>query len=128
MVNFNEGSSGTVAGMPATGSEGEHARCLACNSGKLSAAEVKTAIWHGAKLVVVEDVPAFVCDQCGEQYYEDETAMVLDMMRGDGFDASDAIRKMEVPVFGFRPLGSNAGAQTGKRQSEARKNGADVAS
>ncbi len=127
MVNRNNENSGSVAGIPAAGSDGEHDHCLACNSGKLSAAEVKTAIWHGAKLVVVEDVPAYVCDQCGEQYYEDQTAMVLDMMRGDGFDTSEASRKMEVPVFGFRALGATAGARAAKRQSETRKNVADVA-
>lgn len=127
MANRNEGNTGPVAGKPAAGLDGENVQCLACNSGKLSAAEVKTAIWHGSKLVVVEDVPAFLCDQCGEQYYEDETAMVLDMMRGDGFDPSGASRTMEVPVFGFRALGTGAGPQTGKRRSEARKNGAHVA-
>lgn len=88
---------------------------------------MKTAIWHGEKLVVVEDVPAFVCNNCGEQYYEDETAMVLDMMRGDGFDPSEATRRMDVPVFGFRALGSALGPQARQRLSEAGKNGADVA-
>lgn len=127
MANRNEGNSGSVAGRPATGPDGENLQCLACNSGSLSAAEVKAAIWHGAKLVVVEDVPAFVCDQCGEQYYEDETAMVLDMMRGDGFDPSGASRNMDVPVFGFRALGTASGPRAGNRQSEARKNGTNVA-
>lgn len=127
MTNRNEGNSGPVAGKPAAGLDGENVQCLACNSGKLSAAEVKTAIWHGSKLVVVEDVPAFVCDQCGEQYYQDETAMVLDMMRGDGFDPSEASRRMEVPVFGFRALGTALGPQARKRLNEEEKNGADVA-
>lgn len=92
--------------MPATNPDGSNVVCQSCNRGTLGVAEVKTAIWHGSDLVVIEDVPAFVCDNCGEQYYEDETAMVLDMMRGDGFDPSSASRRIDVPVFGFRALGS----------------------
>lgn len=112
--------------MPATNPESENLLCQACQSGTLGPAEIKTAIWHGAKLVVVEDVPAYVCDKCGEQYYEDETAMVLDMMRGDGFDPSGADHKIEVPVFGFRALGAAAEQKNGKRDGVARKNGAHV--
>jgi YgiT-type zinc finger domain-containing protein len=127
MADRNEGNAGPAAGTPAAGPDGENMQCLACQSGKLNAAEVKTAIWHGSKLVVVEDVPAYVCDQCGEQYYRDETAIVLDMMRGDGFDPAEASRKMDVPVFGFRALGTALGPQVRKRLNEAEKNGADVA-
>ncbi len=127
MADRSEGNTGSVAGAPAAGPDGENVQCLACNSGRLSAAEVKTAIWHGSKLVVVEDVPAYVCDQCGEQYYQDETAMVLDMMRGDGFDPAEASRMMDVPVFGFRALGTALEPRVRKRLNEAKKNGADVA-
>jgi YgiT-type zinc finger domain-containing protein len=123
----SEGSSaGAVAEKFATGPDGEAVLCQVCKTGKLGSAEVKTALWHGASLVVVEDVPALVCEQCGEQYYQDEVAMVLDLMRGDGFDAEGADRTISVPVFGFRALGSALRSQQEQRPSVAGKSRADV--
>lgn len=127
MPAHNEGKAGAVAGKPAANPDGTDVVCQVCNRGTLGSAEVNTAIWHGDKLVVVEDVPAFVCNNCGEQYYEDETAMVLDMMRGDGFDPEQAARSMNVPVFGFRALGTALGPQVRQRLNEAAEKGADVA-
>jgi YgiT-type zinc finger domain-containing protein len=70
---------------------------------------VKTALWSGERLVVIEDVPALVCQHCGDQFYEDETVMRLDMMRGGGFTGADAARQMTVPVFSFAASGRVAG-------------------
>jgi YgiT-type zinc finger domain-containing protein len=76
----------------------------------LARESVNTAFWQGGKLVVVEGIPALVCQSCGEQYYEDETAMKLDLMRGGGFRDAEAVRKLEVPVFAFA-----AAAAVGKK-------------
>jgi YgiT-type zinc finger domain-containing protein len=85
--------------------EGEVARCTACEGGVLARESVNTAFWQGKRLVVVEGIPALVCQSCGEQYYEDETAMKLDLMRGRGLRTSEAVRKIEVPVFAFEAVG-----------------------
>ncbi len=76
-------------------------RCQSCATGRLARDRVRTALWSGDRLVVVEDVPALVCQSCGEQFYEDETAMRLDMMKGGGFPTEGAAREMLVPVFAF---------------------------
>lgn len=76
-------------------------RCETCGNGRLARDRIKTALWSGGRLVVVEDVPAFVCRQCGEQFYEDETAMRLDMLKGGGFPSAEAARELIVPVFIF---------------------------
>ncbi len=81
--------------------------CQSCATGKLARDRVKTALWSGERLVVVEDVPALVCQHCGEQFYEDETVMRLDMMRGAGFTAAGATRQMTVPVFSFAASGGD---------------------
>ncbi|MDH3265241.1 MAG: type II toxin-antitoxin system MqsA family antitoxin [Paracoccaceae bacterium] len=81
--------------------EGEAARCTACAGGVLARESVNTAFWQGEQLVVVEGIPALVCQSCGEQFYEDETAMKLDLMRGRGFRDAKAVRKIDVPVFAF---------------------------
>ena len=75
--------------------------CPTCSFGRLHREMVHTSIWMGRRLVIVEDVPALVCRTCGEQYYEDETSMTLDLMRGAGFPESRAARFVSVPVFSF---------------------------
>lgn len=80
--------------------------CTACAGGVLARQNVKTAFWEGERLVVVDGIPALVCQRCGEQYYEDDTAMKLDLMRGGGFSAAKAVRSITVPVFVFEAPGS----------------------
>ena len=38
---------------------------------------VKAAFWHDEKLIVIEEIPARVCNHCGEQLYDDQTAQRL---------------------------------------------------
>jgi YgiT-type zinc finger domain-containing protein len=78
------------------------ASCSACGSADIHLAEVRSAFWHDDRLVVVEGIPALVCDACGEQSYDDTTTVVLDLMRGDGFPADQARSELRVPVFSFR--------------------------
>ena len=77
------------------------ARCAHCDSPNIRQTHVRSAFWHDDRLVVVEDVPAMVCDACHEQFYDDHTMVVLDLMRGDGFPAEKARRDITVPVFSF---------------------------
>jgi YgiT-type zinc finger domain-containing protein len=78
------------------------ASCAACGSGKVHVTQVRSAFWHGERLVVVEDIPALVCEGCGEQSYDDNTIVVLDLLRGDGFPQARAREELRVPVFSFR--------------------------
>jgi YgiT-type zinc finger domain-containing protein len=77
------------------------ARCAHCDSPSLSKAHVRSAFWHKDRLVVVEDIPAIVCEACHEQYFDDRATVVLDLMRGDGFPAEKARSELRVPVFSF---------------------------
>lgn len=86
---------------PAPTPVAEPAACTSCAGGRLAAEKVKAAFWEGERLVVVDDIPALVCQDCGERYYEDETAMRLDFLRGTGFPPDKAARTMSVPVFHF---------------------------
>ncbi len=62
---------------------------------------VRSAFWEGERLVVIEDIPALVCPDCREQFYDEATTMVLDLLRGDGFPEAKASSVMSVPVFSF---------------------------
>ncbi|MEW6486544.1 MAG: YgiT-type zinc finger protein [Thermodesulfobacteriota bacterium] len=76
--------------------------CGNCGSDATHPASVRSAFWHGDRLVVVEDIPAIVCGACHEQFYDDHTVVLLDLLRGDGFPSESALRELRVPVFSLR--------------------------
>ena len=78
----------------------EH-ECPQCGSTHLHESLVKSAFWQDERLVVVEDIPAVICEACGERFYNDATVTALDLMNGDGFPANEAATHMHVPVFSF---------------------------
>jgi len=76
--------------------------CANCGSAQLHLTRVRSAFWDSERLVVVEDIPALVCAGCGEQSYDDNTIVVLDLLRGEGFPQERARGELRVPVFSFR--------------------------
>ncbi len=48
-------------------------RCRECG-GETREDVVKAAFWHDEQLIVIEDILARICKNCGEQFYDDETA------------------------------------------------------
>lgn len=76
--------------------------CPSCNGSNVSRADVRSAFFHRDRLVVVEDIPALVCAGCNEQFYDDQTAVVLDLLRGDDFPIEKAREEIRVPVFSLR--------------------------
>jgi len=45
-------------------------RCDFCSEGRLRSQQVRENYRAGKGLVVIEKVPAYVCDKCGERYYD----------------------------------------------------------
>ena len=60
---------------------------------------VNTAIWYGERVVLVENIPARVCDRCAEKYYDDETTEGLLRLTEDGFPWAEQTREILVPVY-----------------------------
>jgi YgiT-type zinc finger domain-containing protein len=75
------------------------APCPTCQQWDTRQARVRLAFWQDERLVVIEDVPALVCNRCGEQFYDDASVRVVDLMRQRGFPPEDAIGEITVPVF-----------------------------
>ena len=75
------------------------APCPVCDSTDTRHAHVRSAFWHDDRLVMIEDVPALVCNVCGEQFYDDGAVLLIDRMRQNGFPPEDAIRELRVPVY-----------------------------
>ena len=75
--------------------------CEHCESPNILPDRVRSAFWHEDRLVVIEDIPALVCRDCREQYYDDQAVMLIDQLRGEGFPPDQALRELRVPVFSF---------------------------
>ena len=47
-------------------------RCVICKAGDTGPGEVTVTLQRGGTVVIIRDVPAAICENCGE-YYLDET-------------------------------------------------------
>lgn len=73
--------------------------CPRCD-GTARPATVRTAIWRADNsLVVVEDIPAHVCDTCMEQFYDEDVSDALRQLMERGFPGSEAKKEVTVSVF-----------------------------
>jgi YgiT-type zinc finger domain-containing protein len=60
---------------------------------------VRSAFWRDDQPAIVEDIPAYVCSNCLEQYYDDDVSEALRRLAEEGFPAEAARRQIVVPVF-----------------------------
>ncbi len=82
-------------------SEQTGANCPRCQQ-TLVAKTVKTAIWQGDRVAIVEDIPAHVCGSCLEQFYDDDVSDALRRLAEQGFPAEAAEKEIRVPVFSLK--------------------------
>ena len=75
--------------------------CPRCQAA-LAAKTVRTTIWQGDRVAIVEDIPAHVCNSCMEQFYDDDVSDALRRLAEDGFPAEAAVREIRVPVFSLQ--------------------------
>lgn len=87
--------------------DGKYVLCDRCEQGLLTEQPIQTAFWRGEGLVVIRNIPAMVCQTCGEEYVADRTAIGLDRMRGKGFAAMGAVERMIVPVLDYVDPGTS---------------------
>ena len=63
---------------------------------------MRTAIWQGASVAIVEDIPAHVCRACNEQYYDGPVSDALRRLAEEGFPTEQANSELLVPVFSLK--------------------------
>jgi YgiT-type zinc finger domain-containing protein len=68
----------------------------------MRSATVKTVMWYGERMVLVENVPAMVCDSCVEQFYDDETTDALRRLTEEGFPFAEQTGEVRVPVYSLK--------------------------
>ena len=73
-------------------------KCSECG-GMTFEDHVRMSLWEKERLVIVENVPARICRDCGEHYYEQFVRLQIEKLRSDGFPVGDADRIIETPVF-----------------------------
>src|SRR2546426_752516 len=83
---------------PPSSSEQAPPPCPRCG-GAVQRAVVRTAFWRDNQPAIVEDIPAFVCSHCLEQYYDDDVSEALRRLAEEGFPAESARAQILVPVF-----------------------------
>ena len=70
--------------------------CLICKTGETKEGSATVTLEKGATTVVLKDVPAEICDNCGEYYLDSEkTARVLELAN------EAAARRSEVEIVRF---------------------------
>jgi YgiT-type zinc finger domain-containing protein len=82
--------------MKERGEERKVNNCLTCKC-ILQRKKVRVEKWVNDRLIIIENVPAFVCEECGEKYYDAETALKLDEFLYE----SKPNKIIEVPVFNY---------------------------
>jgi len=73
-------------------------RCEHCES-PTDEDVVRSVLWTATGLVAVEDIPARVCPECQEPYYDAQTACKIMELTSEGPPADKAKRELTVPVF-----------------------------
>jgi YgiT-type zinc finger domain-containing protein len=79
------------------------APCPRCGAA-LAATIVRSSIWQGDRVAIVENIPAHVCSECMEQFYDDDVSEALRRLAEEGFPADRATREIVVPVFSLDGL------------------------
>ncbi len=72
-------------------------RCDLCG-GELRPGKTTLEFWRGQELIVIKDLPADVCEQCGEAYLSVETSERLDRFLAD-YPQHKPERYLAVPQF-----------------------------
>jgi len=73
--------------------------CSFCG-GEVIAQQVKVDYWWKGKLTIIENVPAGVCQQCGEEYYDGKVAEKMEQI----VKSKESIRTIPVPVKEYREV------------------------
>ena len=72
--------------------------CAECGGATVPAI-INVTMWTDNGLIVVENVPAHVCHECEEQFYDDRTGTKILELANKGFPKDKMVREITVPVY-----------------------------
>ncbi|MCC5904625.1 MAG: type II toxin-antitoxin system MqsA family antitoxin [Balneolaceae bacterium] len=70
--------------------------CVICKNGTMTDGFVTVTLQRGGSVIVIKNVPAFVCENCGEYKLSETTAAKVMQIAGDS-----ATRHVEIEVLQF---------------------------
>jgi len=73
--------------------------CALCCEGYLEAKRGREYFRHGKAFIIIEDVPAWVCDKCGERYHH---ARVYKRMRQIAAHSEQLTEHVRIPVARYQ--------------------------
>ena len=76
-------------------------KCYFCIKGNLNRKNVDIVRYWGKELIALNDVPALVCDQCGEKYFDAKVSHKIDQRIQDALKRKSTVQKIDVPVVQF---------------------------
>jgi YgiT-type zinc finger domain-containing protein len=65
---------------------------------------VNMCLWEDGRLIVIEDVPARICNQCLEQFYDADINWKIHKLREQGFHPEDAEKFVQIPFFSLKKV------------------------
>ena len=74
-------------------------RCVLCKHGDTNPGHATVTLQRGETTVIIKDVPADVCENCGEYYLSDE---ITERVLGMGEDAVRKGAELEILRFAAR--------------------------
>lgn len=80
--------------------------CYFCRKGILENKKVTVDFRWGDKLIVIEEVPAKVCNECGEKYYSSEVSKQMEKIAIEGKEEEI----IEVPLVRLSEVSSTVEA------------------
>lgn len=75
--------------------------CYFCIKGKLKKEKVDIVRYWGKELIALNDVPALVCQQCGEKYFDAKVSHQIDARIQTALKRKTYIEKINIPVVQF---------------------------
>ena len=75
-------------------------RCYFCG-GKVQKEQVNITRYWGKDLIALNDVPALVCKQCGERYFDAKVSQQIDEKIQQVLKRKTTLEKIEVPIVHF---------------------------
>ena len=73
--------------------------CVRCCTGHLEATRGREYFRSGQSVVIIEDVPAWVCNKCGERYHH---AHVYKKMRQIAAHSDEITEHVRVPIVHYQ--------------------------
>lgn len=75
-------------------------KCYLCG-GKFKKVEVDIARYWGKDLIALNDVPALVCSQCGERYFEARVSSQIDDRIQEVLRRKTSFQTIDIPLVQF---------------------------